>query len=117
MDSLNHDDEAGGADDSSRAATLVRFKYLTEAALPARARAEHWPIRLDHCFKRICLDHAFADVWYRHLAKPAERHLSGDPLQRATRCAEDLLTGARTLLDERNTASLRYRGKLKEHRS
>lgn len=95
-----------------RYGALLRFKHLTETALPVRAREEHWPIRLDHCFKRICLDHAFGDVWYRHLRKPAERHLAGEALDRAVQCAEDLLREGLTLLTERNLASLRYRGKL-----
>ncbi len=98
-------------------ASVRRFKHLTEIALPARAAALGWPIRLDHCFKRICLDYAFADVWYNHLARPAERHIAGDPLQRALACAEALLTGDRALLQARNIASLTYRGKTAISRS
>ncbi len=94
-----------------RAQQIARFKRLTETTLPALAREHHWPIRLDHCFKRICLDHAFADVWYRHLKKPAERHLAGDPLLRALACAEDLTRHGLPLLQLRNQASLTYRGK------
>ena len=97
--------------------SVQRFKHLTETALPARAAALDWPIRLDHCFKRICLDHAFADVWYNHLARPAERHIAGDPLQRALACAEALLTGDRAMLQARNIASLTYRGKTAVSRS
>ena len=33
-----------------------RFKQITERELPERARRELWPLRLDHCFKRVCLD-------------------------------------------------------------
>lgn len=90
---------------------VKRFKELTEEVLPARAREGRWPIRLDHCFKRICLDHAFGDVWYKHLARPAERHLQGDALGRATACAEELLAAGLPVLRERDAASLRYRGK------
>ena len=93
-------------------ASVERFKYLTEVALPARATKERWPIRLDHCFKRICLDYAFEDTWYNHLRRPAERYLAGPPLQRAKRCAEDLLKGGLDVLRERNQESLRFRGKL-----
>ncbi len=92
-------------------AAVARWKQLTEHILPAHAREQHWPIRLDHCFKRICLDHAFGDVWYAHLPKPAERHLRGAPLARAVACAEALAAGDRPLLDRRNAESLRYRGK------
>ena len=92
-------------------ALVTRFKELTEEVLPALARERRWPIRLDHCFKRICLDHAFGDVWYKHLPKPAERHLQGDALARAAACAEELFSAGLPLLGERDAASLRYRGK------
>lgn len=90
---------------------VARFKHLTEVELPARAKAEHWPLRLDHCFKRVCLDYAFGDVWYKHLPKPAEKHLEGEPLRRAVACAEEILAGGVPLLRERNEASLVWRGK------
>ncbi len=114
MSSRSHDDTPTPDQKDVRAQAVSRFKQLTEVALPAKAREQRWPIRLDHCFKRICLDYAFEDVWYKHLPKPAERHLAGDALQRAVRCAEEFLAGDRALLDERNTASLRYRGKLRD---
>jgi hypothetical protein len=97
----------------TRAEGIGRWKTLTEEVLPGRARAERWPIRLDHCFKRVTLDWAFGDVWYRHLPKPAERHLDGEPLWRALQCAEELAAGDRALLDARNQLSLRVRGKLR----
>jgi hypothetical protein len=90
---------------------IARFKHLTEVALPALAREQHWPIRLDHCFKRICLDATFNDVWYNHLPRPAERHLSGESLSRAIACAEAILAEGRPTLDLRNADSLRFRGK------
>ena len=94
-------------------AKLARWKHLTEDLLPARAGELRWPIRLDHCFKRITLDHAAGDVWYRHLRRPAERHLSGDLLDRALGAAECLLVGERVSLDAMNRASLQHRGKLR----
>lgn len=94
-------------------AAVVRWKELTKTVLPARAREERWPIRLDHCFKRITLDHAFEDAWYRHLPKPAERHLAGDALTRAVACGEQILSGGRPVLEVRNRESLRLRGKAK----
>ena len=94
-------------------AQIARFKHLTETVLPALARENHWPIRLDHCFKRICLDHAFSDVWYHHLPKPAERHIVGEPLLRALTCAEDLAHHGLSLLKLRNQDSLTHRGKIR----
>lgn len=97
----------------SEAEEIVRFKLLTESILPALAKAQSWPIRLDHCFKRICLDYAFEDVWYNHLKRPAERHLTGEALARAIAAAEAIATQGRPALDTMNQASLGYRGKLK----
>lgn len=92
---------------------MGRFKELTEELLPALAREHRWPIRLDHCFKRICLDRAFGDVWYRHLRRPAERHLTGPPLARAVQCAEEIVRFGAPALLRHNQASLRLRGKLR----
>lgn len=100
----------------AEASAILRFKHLTEIDLPAHAALHRWPIRLDHCFKRICLDHAFGDIWYNHLPRPAERHLAGEPLRRALDCAQALLAGDLALLHVRNNASLACRGKLKPPR-
>lgn len=89
-----------------------RFLHLTEVELPAVARERRWGIRFDHCFKRICLDHAFGGPWYSSIRRPAVRYLQGDSLARAVHCAEELVEGDAVLLAERNRASLRWRGKL-----
>ncbi len=90
---------------------IARFKELTESVLPAKAQEQRWPIRLDHCFKRICLDAAFEDVWYRHLKRPAERHLAGEPLARALGAAERIVAEGAAALRPMNEASLLWRGK------
>ena len=92
-------------------AEIARFKRLTESVLPALAREQRWPIRLDHCFQRICLDHAFGDSWYNHCPKPAERHIASEPLARAIECAEQMISGGLASLSEFNRASLTFRGK------
>lgn len=92
---------------------IGRLKHLTEVVLPARARELRWPIRLDHCFKRICFDAAFGDVWDRHIRRPAERNLRGAALGLALLCAEELAAGGAALLAERNRQSLLWRGKLR----
>ena len=90
---------------------IERFKDLTERVLPNMAREQHWQVRFDHCFKRICLDNAFEDVWYRHLRRPAERHLSEPELSRAVEIALRLTEEGRPLLELLNNRSLRWRGK------
>ena len=95
-------------------ARIAHFKHLTEVALPAKASEQHWPIRFDHCFKRICLDHAFQDVWYKHLRRPAERYIGGTSLDSAIECAEALLEGNLERLQSLNSASLTFRGKARK---
>ena len=90
---------------------IAEWKHLTERVLPALAREHNWPLRLDHCFKRVTLDHAFGDVWYRHLPKPAERHLTGAALVRALACARAIAAEGESLLRVRNRESLAFRGK------
>ena len=88
------------------------FKRLTESTLPALARQHRWPIRLDHCFKRICLDAAYQDIWYNHCPRPAERHIQAEPLARAIAAAESIAAEGLPTLNHLNHASLQYRGKL-----
>ncbi len=96
---------------TARADAIAEWKRLTEDVLPAMAQQHRWPLRLDHCFKRVCLDYAYRDVWYRHLKKPAERHIDGEALQCALACARSIAISGEALLRQRNDESLRYRGK------
>lgn len=96
---------------TARTDAVAEWKQLTEVTLPALAKQHHWPLRLDHCFKRVCLDHACGDVWYHHLKKPAERHMEDETLQRALDCARSIAAAGEPLLRQRNEESLRYRGK------
>ena len=48
---------------SSREALLARWFDLTRHVLPELALRENWPIRADHCFMRVCLDHEKDRGW------------------------------------------------------
>lgn len=70
---------------------------------------EHdWPIRLDHCFMRVFLDHAVGGQWDRTVARPAIRHMPGPMLARAVALAErtSIEPG---ILSALNTESLAWR--------
>ena len=91
-----------------------RWLALTRQDLPARARAEGWPLREDHCFQRVLLDHACGGRWYDSVAgRPAYRHLDPERLAVATALAERLAADpdAETLLRDLNARSLAWRGK------
>lgn len=98
---------------SIRSPSIRRWKQLTEKQLPQKAAAERWPVRVDHCFKRITLDNLFGDVWYRHLPSPAEDHLTDEQAQKAAMIAETILQGGRETLNGLNRLSLQWRGKIR----
>lgn len=82
-------------------------------ALPAAAGRRRWPIRFDHCFMRVVLDHVVGGCWYDYLDRrsPAYRQLSDDQLRQAIGLAERIRDGNDDVLREMNAKSLRWRGK------
>ena len=90
-----------------------RYLHLTRERLPARAASEKgWPVRYDHCFMRIVLDHLFGGAWYDHVRqRPAYRHLATEQLQRAIGLAEQIEREGAGLATEMNHQSLVWRGK------
>ncbi len=87
---------------------------LVRRRLPERASAEGWPIRFDHCFMRIALDHAFGGCWYDFVDRsrgPAYRSISDEALGRAIAVAQSLLREDRQYLEAMNRQSLAWRGK------
>ena len=94
-----------------RSALEAEWLDLTRRALPAVAGERGWPIRLDHCFMRVLLDHAYQDAWYEHVGKrPAYKHASDVALARAVEAGRAALSGEADL-PAMNAASLRWRGK------
>ena len=91
----------------------ARWRDLVERRLPEAARARPgWPVRLDHCFARILLDHACGGPWRDHVAAPAWRTMPPDRLAAAVDLGEAVLAG-RADLAELDRASLAWRGKTK----
>ncbi len=74
------------------------------------AAAQGWPIRLDHCFMRVCLDHAIGRRWDEAVGRPAVRHLTDAQLAHAVATAEAICRDP-ALLRPLNAASLRMRGR------
>ena len=67
---------------------VARWLDLTRRVLPGMADTAGWPIRLDHCFMRVCLDHAVGQPWHERVRRPAIRNLGDDELRRAVAIAE-----------------------------
>ncbi len=93
----------------TRAALQERWHVLTRSILPGMAATQGWPIRLDHCFMRVCLDAAIGVRWDRVVPRPAIRHLSDAQLARAVAVAEAIAADPASLR-RLNAASLRMRG-------
>ena len=99
-------------DEDRRASLERRWLDLTRVTLPRLARERDWPVRHDHCFQRILLDHAVGGRWYDHVARrPAYRHLEEAGLARAIALAEAAIAGQADLA-ELDWQSLVWRGKL-----
>jgi hypothetical protein len=73
-----------------RAALLARWLELTRDVLPGMAAAQRWPIHLDHCFMRVCLDAAFGAPWTATVRAPAVRHMTDAQLAAAVGIAESV---------------------------
>ena len=91
-----------------RATLVARWFELTREVLPAMAAERRWPIHLDHCFMRVCLDTAFGSPWTKRLARPAVRAASYCQLQAAIAVAEAIV-GDPACIHALNDASLRGR--------
>ncbi len=74
------------------------------------AEAQRWPIRLDHCFMRVCLDAALGAPWRTRIRAPALRYASDAELAAAIGVAERIVADP-ALLPGLNRESLRLRGK------
>ena len=98
-----------GAAPVDRRALVERWLSLTREMLPGMAAAQGWPIRLDHCFMRVCLDAALGVRWDTVVRRPAIRHLDDVQLGRAVALAE-AIAAQPDLLPRLNADSLRLRG-------
>lgn len=94
----------------TRAALEARWSDLVDRRLPEAARPG-WPVRLNHCFARILLDHATGGVWYDAIARrPARAHAPDATLAAAVALGEAVLEG-RADLGALDARSLAWRGK------
>ena len=98
-----------GTEGTSRDLLLSRWLTLTRHTLPEMAGEQDWPIRLDHCFMRVCLDTALGRRWDTVVRRPAIRHMTEAELARAVAVAE-LVVRDPGRLPQLNAQSLAMRG-------
>jgi hypothetical protein len=94
---------------TTRRATLNKqWVSLVNVTLPAMAKAHRWPISLNHCFMRVCLDTALGARWHTVICRPAIKHLSDEQLIAAISVAQSLAQAPDTLA-QLNLQSIRWR--------
>ena len=94
-----------------RAELEAEWLRLTRKDLPGLAERHHWPIRLDHCFQRVLLDHACGGVWYERISgRPAYRAADIEILGKAVELGRMVARGDANL-PALNHQSLIWRGK------
>ncbi len=92
----------------TREQLVAQWQDLTRSILPGMAPASRWPIRFDHCFMRVCLDHAVGQPWHERVRRPAIRHLTNDQLRAAIAVAERIAADP-SALPGLNAQSLAWR--------
>ncbi len=90
---------------NERAALIQRWLRVTREQLPSLAAVENWPIFVDHCFMRVCLDTALGSPWTATVARPAIRTMTDAQLAAAVAVAEGILAEP-ARLPELNARSL-----------
>jgi hypothetical protein len=82
---------------------------LSEEALPKRAEESgDYPVRFDHCFKRIAYDAAAGAKWDEVVGRPFYEHAGQDLKREATQVLQNMLLSPR-VARAYNNQSLAYR--------
>jgi hypothetical protein len=89
---------------------LLNAQWLTlvKKTLPSMAVFQNWPISVDHCFMRVCLDTALGAPWQSLIPRPAIKHLSDEQLTLAISVAQSLVDNPEKL-SALNQQSIRWR--------
>lgn len=106
--SLPFDLVGGRPDEGCRAALAATWNNLVRDKLPNMATHNNWPISLDHCFMRVCLDTVCGQPWHLAIKRPAIRHLTDEQLKRAMEVAQGLILDPASL-DTLNRQSIEWR--------
>ena len=88
---------------------IDEIKHLAEEVLPEKAADDsRYPVRFDHCFKRIAYDAAVGSQWDTEVQRPFYRHASDAQLQDAIDALEIMRDDPPRAV-ELNRQSLQYR--------
>jgi hypothetical protein len=75
---------------ASRSEDVRTMEVLAEEVLPEKATSGDYPVRFDHCFKRIAYDVAVGAKWDTEVPRPFYEHASSEQLRRAVRVLREM---------------------------
>lgn len=85
-----------------------QLTYYVEFVFPQIAVKYNWPIRFDHCFRRVLYDTLCQDKWDKHIASPAINNMTPTQLQDCVTICRSIVWKPETMI-ELNNLSLGYR--------
>lgn len=93
---------------------VAKYQELSDIVLPTKYT---YPVRYNHCFKRIILDWLFSDCWYNYLdrKKPAVIQLDDKQLKAAINRMSQWISDQQLLISD-NQNSLEYRKAWHNHK-
>lgn len=87
-----------------------RLGRLCDDVLPALATVEDYPVRFDHCFRRLAYDTAVGAEWTDVIDRPFVENASSEQLATAYRVAAWLVRAGPPAADACQESSLAHRG-------
>ena len=84
------------------------MEHFAEGVLPAKAASGDYPVRFDHCFKRIAYDAAAGTKWDTEVTPPFRVHATPAQVRRAVDVLREMAQDPDRAA-EYNRRSLRYR--------
>jgi hypothetical protein len=82
--------------------------HLSEEVLPEKAEDGDYPVRFDHCFKRIAFDRATQAKWDTVVNRPFYENATSRQMKKAVKALKEMARSP-ARARELNKASLRYR--------
>lgn len=96
--------------EGSREALIAALEAAVEVTLPAMAATgPGWPVRLNHCFRRVIYDAVAGEPWRQRWPAPAVAHIGSAELAEAVRLAEAMLREGPARCRDLNARSLAAR--------
>lgn len=84
--------------------------YYVEFVFPMLASKYNWPIRFDHCFRRVIYDICVGDKWNTKVQSPANKNMTVEQLKRCVSICIELVENPQLMM-EYNNRSLAWREK------